>query len=103
MAKETGFFRGAGGGVFEMDLPLPDPYQDQIAKRTLVRVNADGSDFTGDAAGAAEGAAVTERPSVNAPKSAWIGWAVHNGADLEDAAAATKQDLVDTYGNGRGE
>jgi hypothetical protein len=36
---------------------------------------------------------------VNASKAVWVGWAVHNGADPEEAAAATKQDLIDAYGN----
>lgn len=100
---ETGHFRGAGGVIWEMNLPLPEAYADQVTKGTLSRVNADGSPYAGDADGAAEGAQVTKQPSVNAPKAQWVGWAIHNGANPEEAAAATKQDLVDTYGNGRGE
>lgn len=94
---ETGFFRGAGGVVFEMDLPLPEVYADQVTKQLLVRVNSDGSPYDGDAADASEGAA-PHKPAENALKADWVGWAVHNGADPEEAAAMTKQDLIDAYG-----
>jgi hypothetical protein len=46
-AKETGFFRGSGGAIWEMDLPLPELYGEQLAKRELVRVEADGSPYSG--------------------------------------------------------
>lgn len=95
---ETGYFQGTGGVIWEMNLPLPEAYADQVTKRQLVRVNADGSPYEGDAGSAAEGAPVTEKPAVNAPKAQWVGWAIHKGADPEEAAASTKQDLIDAYG-----
>ncbi len=39
--KATGFFRGSGGGVQEMDLPLKVLYGDQLARGELVRVEAE--------------------------------------------------------------
>jgi hypothetical protein len=96
---EKGFFRGAGGVVFEMDLPLPEVMQEQVTKQLLVRVNSDGTPYTGEAEGPAEGATPAHKPALNASKTEWIGWAVSQGADHEDAAAATKQDLIDAYGD----
>ncbi len=37
MAK-TGYFRGAGGTIFKMDLPLRENHQDQVKNGTLVEV-----------------------------------------------------------------
>jgi hypothetical protein len=45
--KQTGHFRGAGGTVWQMDLPLPELYGQQLAKGDLVRVTADGQPWTG--------------------------------------------------------
>jgi hypothetical protein len=44
---EVGYFRGAGGTVWPMDLPLKELYGQQLAKGELVRVNEDGSPWTG--------------------------------------------------------
>jgi len=38
MAKDTGFFRGQGGTIFKMDLPLRENYQDQVDKGTLIPI-----------------------------------------------------------------
>jgi hypothetical protein len=89
--KPTGFFRGEGGAVFEMDLPLPEPMEYQLTRGQLRRVNADGTTW----------AAEPERtgpPPVGAPKVEWVGWAVSQGATLDDADAMTKNDLVEKYG-----
>lgn len=52
MAKETAYFRGAGGSIWPMLLPLPEVYGAQLAKGELVRVEAefvpgDGPDVPG--------------------------------------------------------
>lgn len=46
-AKETGFFKGAGGVVWEMDLPLSALMGEQLAKQELVRVEPAGEDEDG--------------------------------------------------------
>lgn len=97
-AQGTGFFRGSGGVVHEMTLPLAEVYADQVTRGQLTRVNPDGSPFTGEADGAAEGAAPSERPAQSAQKSEWVGWAVAQGADPEEAAGMTKADLIEKYG-----
>lgn len=42
---ETGFFRGEGGTVWEMDLPLSGYAAANCEKGLLRRVNPDGSDW----------------------------------------------------------
>jgi hypothetical protein len=41
--REHGWFRGEGGAVWRMDLPLAEVVADQVKKGALVRVNKDGS------------------------------------------------------------
>jgi hypothetical protein len=98
---KTAYFKGAGGAVFEMRLPLPEPYAEQVTKGTLRRVNPDGSPYVardGETVDADVPAAVTERPANSATKPVWVGWAVTCGADLEEVEGMTKADLVERYG-----
>jgi hypothetical protein len=96
---ETIYVRGEGGGIHPMDLPLPESIADRLAKGSLRRVNEDGSPYVeaDDSAASAPGPP-TERPAQSAPKAAWVGWAVTNGADPDEAEALTKTDLIDLYG-----
>ena len=93
---ESIYVRGEGGSVFKMDLPLPEPIAERLTKGLLRRVNADGSPHTEpspDVPGAP-----AEEPAKSATKAEWIGWAVANGADLEEVEAMTKADLIEKYG-----
>lgn len=42
---EVGYFRGEGGKVWTMDLPLPLDIARQVQNDTLVRVNKDGTHY----------------------------------------------------------
>lgn len=95
---ETALFRSESNQLIHMDLPLPEHMQDKVTKGLLVRVNDDGTPYTGEAADASEGAGVTERPDGRASKAAWVGWAAAQGAPVDDAEAMTKQDLIEKYG-----
>lgn len=99
MADATGFFQGSGGAIIEMNLPLPELYAEQVTKGHLRRVNGadDPGPYEGDAEGSEQGAEPV-KPAGSAPKSEWVGWAVHNGATVDDAEAMTKADLIDKYG-----
>lgn len=98
MTKQTGHFRGAGGSIFEMDLPLPEPLAYQQSRGQLVRVNADGSDY-GPAHGAMDLVNGEIRvPGVKAPKNEWVGYAVAQGMSVDDADAMTKAELVERFG-----
>lgn len=101
---------GEGGTVITMDLPLPDHIEQRITKGQLRRVNADGSPYTPDPdaptgagqvptppTGPVPGLPLTQ-PGKNDPKSAWVGWAVVNGANAEEADGMTKNDLIEKYG-----
>jgi len=93
---------GEGGGrVRPHKLPLPEGVAQRLAKGQIRRVNPDGSPWApaAEAEHAPEqGVSAPKRPAVNEPKAAWVAWAVHNGADPEQAEAATKQDLIEAYG-----
>jgi hypothetical protein len=82
---------GEGGVVFEMTLPLHEAIQDRLTQGFLKRANPDGSLYV-------EGDEPPAKPAVNAPKAEWVGWAVQQGADPDDALALTKSDLIDKYG-----
>ena len=98
-AADTGFFRGAGGGIFELSLPLSENFEQQRVRGQLVRVDENGDPWTDQAAGPADDGLV--RPPVNAPKNEWVGYAVAVDPDLtiDDADAMTKNDLIEKYGS----
>lgn len=96
---ETIYIRGEGGGVHAMDLPLPEPIADRLTKGLLRRVNEDGSPYV-ERAGDDTPSLPTEEPAKTAVKAEWVGWAVANGADAEEAESMTKADLIEAYSDG---
>jgi hypothetical protein len=89
---ESAYYRGEGGTIWEMDLPLPEVMQEKAVKGYLKRVNEDGTAYV---------EAVEEepqRPAKTASKAEWVGWAVHNGMTPDDADALTKNDLIEKFG-----
>lgn len=113
---ETIYIRGEGGGIHAMDLPLPEPIEERLLKGMLRRVNKDGTPYieppaepdedpeqtTGAGQVPTPGQQVTgpplTEPGKNASKADWVGWAVVNGADAEEADGMTKADLIEKYG-----
>ena len=101
---ETGFFRGEGGTIHEMDLPLGEIMQGKLTLGYLKRVNADGSDWVepGSEVEPATPAAIPDPPKSTAPKLEWVGYAVRaHGMKPDDAEAITKADLVERFGGRR--
>jgi len=96
--REYGYFRGEGGTVFRLDLPVHETIAERIAKREIHRVNEDGSPFV-EAEPEAEAAPASAPPS-SAPKAAWVEWAVSQGADQATAEGMTKLNLIGEYGGG---
>lgn len=92
MATETAFYRGEGGVVWEMDLPLSEVMQEKVVKGTLRRVDADGMPYAEDAD------AATSTLTKASSKAEWVGWAVRNGMAPDDAEAMTKNDLIELHG-----
>lgn len=88
---ETIHVRGEGGMVIAMSYPLGEGIEKRLTRGELRRVNEDGSPYQ-------EAALV--RPAQAASKDEWVGWAVSQGADPNDAAALTKTDLIERYGKG---
>jgi hypothetical protein len=110
--RETAWFRGDGGGIWPMDLPLPEHMAEQLTKGYLTRVNEDGTPYEPPSPEPApqdgEGAApvpapatpAVPRPATSASKAEWVGYTVRaHGLKPDDAEAMTKQDLIDRYGD----
>ena len=96
--REYGYFRGEGGTVFRLDLPVHETIAERIAKREIHRVNEDGTPFV-EAEPEAEAVPASAPPS-SAPKAAWVEWAVSQGADQATAEGMTKLNLIGEYGGG---
>lgn len=94
---ETVHIRGEGGTVFELGLPLHEAIHERMAKGLIRRVNPDGSPHQGEPDEQVP-APPTQAPKAAAAKADWVAWAIVCGLDPEEAALATKQDLIDRYG-----
>lgn len=100
---ETGFFRGEGGVILLLDLPLPEVMQDKVTKGYLVRVAGEDGGTYVEPAPAEDGSDLTNgvppRPAQAATKAEWVGYAVLvHDMKPDDAEALTKQDLIDKFG-----
>ncbi len=60
--RVTGLFRGEGGSVIAMDLPLPESIAERVAKGLILRVDEDGNPWTEDAALASSGDEAAPKP-----------------------------------------
>lgn len=107
-AGETVTVRGEGGDVFPMDIPeegtlAREVFDDGLAKGRLTILKDDGEPVV---ATTDDEVAETEPdepeddgpPTHSAAKADWLAWAIAQGADPDEAAAATKAELIDTYG-----
>lgn len=108
--EEFGYFRGEGGSVWRMSLPLPEVMEEKLTKGYLQRVNEDGTPYSAD--GGAHGVLpkpgehnppddgeLPEPPARTASKAEWVGYAVHvGGMAPDDADAMTKADLIEEFG-----
>lgn len=93
---EYGYFRGEGGTVFRLDLPVHETIAERIAKKEIHRVNEDGTPYVETQPETAPASA----PPSSAPKAAWVEWAVSQGADQATAESMTKLNLIGEYGGG---
>ncbi|MCG6499458.1 hypothetical protein [Kitasatospora sp. A2-31] len=94
---DTIHVRGEGGMVIAMDLPLPEPIAERLVKGQLTRVNEDGSPYV-EAPTEGVPSLPDKPPAKTDPKATWVGWAVANGADPDEADGMTKGDLIEAYG-----
>jgi len=90
-SPEVGWFRTPGGLLLDLHLPLGENLANQVVRGELRRVNPDGTDYE---AAAQKPAA----PKPNASKNEWVGFAVAQGMDVNDADAMTKNDLIAKFG-----
>ncbi|MCM1941776.1 hypothetical protein NC239_26615 [Streptomyces sp. G3] len=91
---ETAYFRGEGGHVWEMNLPLSEAHARREQEGALVRVNQDGSPYQETSE-----PAVPQRPAKSASKKDWVAYAVSQGADEAEAESATRDELAEAYGD----
>lgn len=93
----TVLLRAGNGTVTLYDLPLRPVFADAVAAGRLVVVTPDGDQA--DAPAPDDAPAEVEGPPVKSAHVAdWRAWALSQGGDEDEVAAATKQDLIDTYG-----
>ncbi|MGW2932955.1 hypothetical protein ACWDA7_14055 [Streptomyces sp. NPDC001156] len=104
MNAETIFVKGEGGAVFKMDLPLSEGIAQRLERGELTRVNEDGSPFEEPADSSlqesAEPASTQEppkKPNKASSKADWVAWAVHQGADREEAESLTLAALIERF------
>jgi hypothetical protein len=98
---ETAHFRGEGGHVWEMDLPLSEQHARDEREGRLVRVSPDGSAYVEPT----PEPETPETPNPEAPKKPnkasskadWVAWAVHQGETREAAEAVTREALIERY------
>jgi hypothetical protein len=101
-APEVAHYKGPGGVVWTMALPLDKILAKQERKGILRRVNPDGTPYAEPAppppAGGGQPPAL-DPPAQSAVKAEWVGYAVRaGGLTVDDAEALTKQDLIDRFG-----
>ncbi|MET8185721.1 hypothetical protein ABZV15_07975 [Streptomyces sp. NPDC005246] len=104
---ETAHFRGEGGHVWEMDLPLSEQHARAEQEGRLVRVNQDGSAFSESAeeseAPSTEPASEPgpqeppKKPNKASSKADWVAWAVQHGAEQEEAESLTLAALIERF------
>ncbi len=118
--------RGEGGAEYDLDVPdggvQRELFEDMVRKGRMFVLGADGSPLPVDADGPVPGTDEYDQaqapepeptpeledderveaellpPPASALKPEWIAYAISQGADPQDAEAASKADLVETYG-----
>lgn len=101
---QTAYYRGEGGVIWELDLPLTEVMQEKLTKGYLTRVNEDGTPYVEPVEPTGDGnepppPPVEVPPAQSASKAEWVGYAVRVGQmEPGDAEGLTKQDLIDRFG-----
>jgi hypothetical protein len=87
--SEVGKFRGAGGAVIDLPLPLAENFAQQVTRGELVRVDLE------------DRPAPPKEPNKAALKDDWVGWARHvdPSKSVDDLDAMTRLELIEKYGN----
>lgn len=117
VAPEVWYLRGEGGDIIAMELPLGEGIPGRLRSGAIARVNADGTQWTGDVvsespASLSEKRAADElaqqaeelvnpvpRPAQADKKAAWVAHAASTGTITVAAAEdLTKDELIARYG-----
>ena len=101
MAEQV-WFKGENGMLNVSDVPLPDGIAHRLERGDLVRVNPDGSPWTEpEPEPEAEDAPLPDGapplPKRTAQRQVWVDFAISQGMDRDEAARASKADLVEKF------
>jgi hypothetical protein len=94
--KEYRYYRGEGGVVWELELPLSPEMADQVRLGRMIEVPKPedvGDDTQAD--GRMRTAVAMREPAPHEPKSVWVDYAVANGWSYADAQNASRNELVE--------
>lgn len=94
---ETAFFRGEGGAVWEMDLPLGSAHQRDVELGRLIQVDPDGATFTEPATEPDPPEQSPKKPNKASSKADWVAWAVQQGAEQDEAESLTLAALIERF------
>lgn len=101
--KSSKWFRGEGGTVIELDLPLSEEMADQVRLGKMVEVPAPSGDpSSSDPAYpmSSKSLRVAKRePSPGDAKSLWVDYAIAHGMSRAEANLASRAELVEKFGS----
>lgn len=95
---EFRYYRGEGGVVWELELPLTPEMADQVRQGKLVEVPKPedvGDDTPRRVAG--------NEPAPHEPKSVWVEWAIAHGMSHAEAQNLSRNDLVEKFATKSGD
>ena len=97
-ATGTVLLRAGNGTVMLYDLPLRPAFADAVAAGRLVVVTPDDDQAAPPSTAPDPEPDLEGPPARSAKVDDWRAYAVAQGGDEDEIAAATKQQLIDTYG-----
>lgn len=97
---QTIVLRAANGEAHEIDVPFAGTARREILEGQIRSGDYTFTDLPAAAEGEFEEGSDGEglAPAKSASKEAWVAFAITSGADPDEAAAATKADLIEQYG-----
>ncbi|MFB7029669.1 MULTISPECIES: hypothetical protein [unclassified Streptomyces] len=94
----TIYQRSSGGHVAERLHPVPGSAEAVELEQLAADPSSGWRAVADESPAPAAPEDPAERPAKSAVKAAWVDYAVAQGADPDEAEAATKDDLIEAYG-----
>lgn len=96
---EVRWYRGEGGVVWKLELPLTTEMADQVRLGRLVEV----PEPKGGEVDTSSQRVAAREPNANEPKSVWMEYAIAHGMSRQDANNTSRNDLIAKFGSKPGE